>query len=248
MMNVVKFGGGIILAIALHGPQAGQVGSGGVSGVVRFPDGSPSGGAKVSAKTECKGMPFTLVNEVTTSSDGSFHIPAFGKADCSEVRLSAEKPEDLWLKTGRNVFYKGDNGTTPLIDAPRSGPPAHADINLGIKGGLVNLRVRDTGSGKFIRAELFIEKIPQADPDFGSIEMATGRDGSPVPLLVPGGEYQVSVLQYPCKTADYFARRPPRQTLVVTEGERITKDINVDIQLIEAAKTYSNPHGRACKL
>jgi hypothetical protein len=248
MTNLIKFGGGIILVIALHRTQPDPVGSGGVSGVVRFPDGSPSGGAKVSAKTECKGMPFTLVNEVTASSDGSFHIPAFEKADCSEVQLSAEKPEDLWLKTGRNVFYKGDNGTTPLINARRSGPPAHADIDLGIKGGLVNLRVRDTGSGKFIWAELSIEKIPQAEPEFGSIETATGRDGSPVPLLVPGGEYQVSILQYACKTTDDFARRPPRQTLVVPEGERITKDINLDIQLIEAAKTYSNPHGRACKL
>ena len=231
MMNVIKLGGGIILAIALQGPQASQVGFGGVSGVVRFPDGSPSGRTKVLAQTECKGMPFNLVNEVTTASDGSFHIPTFREADCSEVRLYAEKPEDLWLKTGRNVFYKGDNGTTPLVNAPRSGPPAHADISLGIKGGLVNLRVRDTGSGKFIRAELSIKKISQADPDFGSIETATGRDGSPVPLLVPGGEYQVSILQYSCKTADYFARRPPRQTLVVTDGERITRDIKAFVVL-----------------
>jgi hypothetical protein len=37
MMNVIKLGGGIIFALALQGPHADQVGSGGCSGVVRSP-------------------------------------------------------------------------------------------------------------------------------------------------------------------------------------------------------------------
>ena len=193
-------------------------------------------------------MSFNLVSEATASSDGSFHIPAFRGAECTAIRLYAEKPDDLWLKTGANVFYKGEIGTTPLVNVTVDGLPSHADIELGIRGGRVKLRVKDTGSGKPIWAEVRLELVPPVDFHAGSIQTATGRDGSPVPLFVPAGEYRVSVLQYACGTVDFFARRPPAQVFVVAEGERLEKDINVDIQHIEAMKSYSNPQGRTCRL
>lgn len=45
------------MSLALVAMAVGQVGelrSGGISGIVRYPDGSPSAGATVSAATECK--------------------------------------------------------------------------------------------------------------------------------------------------------------------------------------------------
>lgn len=68
---------------------------GGITGVVRLPDGTPSDGANVTAVTDCKEMGYTLVQETKTSTDGSFYIPPFVAASCSRVRLSAKKVEDL---------------------------------------------------------------------------------------------------------------------------------------------------------
>jgi len=191
-------------------------------------------------------MPVTLGQEVKASSDGSFHFPAFREADCNKVRLSAEKAEDLWLRSGHNIFYEGDNGTTPLIEVPQSGVPAMADITLGIRGGLVSFRVMDTATSRFIWASFSVEKVPVANRRFGSMLIATGRDGSPDTLLLPPGPYEISIVQYSCGKADYFARIPPRESLTVTAGQRTTKDISVNVRLIRAAKTHSNPHGKPC--
>lgn len=133
MKSIVIFGLGLDLAGAFVRATTG----GGISGIVRYPDGSPSAGAKVTAITECDGMPFRLVQEARTSTDGSFHLPAFLGAECDKVRLYAEHVEELWLKTGPDVFYSGDNGTTPLVESAPGGPPgppAVPDILLGNRG------------------------------------------------------------------------------------------------------------------
>jgi hypothetical protein len=248
MLSIVKRGQVVILALTLHGQQTSPMGSGGISGVVRNPDGNPNGGAKISAITECPGMPFNLVNDTAAASDGSFHIPAFKGAECNAVRLYAEKPEDLWLKTGPGVFFSGENGSTPFVNVAGTGPPVRADIKLGMRGALVNLRVKDKASGKFIWAEFQLHKIPPATPGTGSMYTATGKDGSPVPMLLPAGEYRVSIQQYACDTVDYFARKPPTQTFAVATGERTVKEFDVDVRKIQAANSYSNPHGHNCRV
>jgi hypothetical protein len=222
--------------------------SGGISGVVRYPDGTLSEGATVFATTDCKNMSYNLVQEVKTLADGSFYVPAFLGADCKRVQLSAKKIEDLWLKTGNDVFYEGDNGTTPVVEASRSGSPTTTEIILGNRGGSVSFRVWDTASHRFIYAELHVKRMPVPGAVFGSMQIATGRDGSPDILLLPAGQYEISVEQFSCREATYFAANPPTEPLTVTAGERLAKDIYVDVRLIKPMKSYDNPRGRPCEL
>jgi hypothetical protein len=242
---------GIVLSLFVAGLGVGQDvpprSSGGISGIVRYPDGTPSAGATVSAVTECKEMGYDRVQEVNTSTDGSFYVPRFLEVSCTRIRLSAKKVEDLWLKTGHEVFYGGDNGTTPLVEASESGSPTTTEIRLGNRGGSVSFRVWDVASHRFIYAELSVKRVPEPGAVFGSMQIATGRDGSPDTLLLPAGQYQISIDQYSCREAVYFTANPPRETLTVQAGERLGKDISVDVRLIKNMKSYDNPSGRRCE-
>jgi hypothetical protein len=239
------------LALALSafaiGQQAGPRSSGGIDGLVRYPDGSPSAGATVWAITECKEMGYNSVQKVTTSSNGSFYVPPFMDASCNRVRLSAERSEDLWLKTGHDVFYGGDNGTTPVVEDSQSGSPTTTEITLGNRGALVSFRVRDTATDRLIWARLYIERMPVPGATFGSMLIGTGRDGSADTLLLPAGQYDISVEFYDCNGADYYTVSPPRETLTVEAGQRIAKDISVDVRLIKPMKSRNNPHGKPCR-
>jgi hypothetical protein len=237
----------LVLSAAVFGQSALPRYSGGVSGLVRYPDGTPSAGATVSAVTECNEIGYNRVQEVKTSTDGTFYVPLFLDVSCNRVRLSANKVEDLWLKTGHEVFYVGENGTTPVVEASQSGSPTTTEITLGNRGALVSFRVWDTATDRFIWAGLDLERMPVSGAKFGSMTIATGRDGSPDVLLLPAGQYQISVERYSCREADYFTVSPPRETLTVESGQRITKDITVDVRLIKPMKSYSNPPGKPCK-
>jgi hypothetical protein len=160
--------------------------SGAVEGLVFYPDGTPIRGATVSAATECNDM-VRRVKEVKTSTDGSFYVPPFRDASCNRVRLSAKKFEDLWLKTGHEVFYVGDNGTAPIVEASRSGSPTQTEITLENRGASVSFRVRDTATDRFIWSRLYLERMPVSGATFGSMLIETGRDGSPDTLLLPAG-------------------------------------------------------------
>jgi hypothetical protein len=242
---------GVPLALALSAFSIGQNAetrsSGGIDGLVRYPDGTPSAGATVSAVTECKEMGYSSVQKVRTATDGSFYVAPFLDASCNLVRLSAERSEDLWLKTGHDVFYGADNGTTPVVKASKSGSPATTEITLGNRGGLVSFRVRDTATDRLIWARLYIERTPVPGASFGSMLIGTGRDGSADTLLLPAGQYDVSVEWYDCKGADYFTVSPPREILTVEAGQRIVKDISVDVRLIKPMKSRNNPRGKPCR-
>lgn len=180
--------------------------------------------------------------QATTSTDGSFYVPPFLDVSCNRIRLSSQKMDDLWLKTGHDIFYGGDNGTTPVVEASQSGPPKTAEITLGDRGGLISFRVRDTATDRFIWAGLYLQRATVPGRKFGSMQIATGRDGSPDRVLLPAGEYVISVEWYSCKGVDYFTVNPPRDTLTVEAGQRSAKDILVDIRAIK-------PVGkRPCKL
>jgi hypothetical protein len=242
---------GIVLVLCAAGLAVGQDAvpgsSGGISGFVRYPDGTPSPGATVSAVTECKEMGYNRVQEVKASKDGAFYVPRFLDVSCNQVRLSAKNVEDLWLKTGHGVFYERDNGTTPVVEASQSGSPTTTEIKLGSRGALVSFRVRDAATDRFIWAGLDLERMPVSGAKFGSMTIATGRDGSPDILLLPAGQYVISVQRYSCWGSDYFTASPPRETLTVESGQRITKDITVNVRQIKPMKSYSNPRGKPCK-
>jgi hypothetical protein len=214
---------------------------------VRYPNGSPVAEATVYAATDCQDMGYNLVQEVKTSKDGSFYVSPFRDANCNRVRLKAKKVEDLWMETGRDVFYDGDNGTTPVVEAPSWGSPTNTEITLGKRGALVNFRVWDTATERFIWAELYIERTPVPGTKFGSVQIATGRDGSADTLLLPAGQYKITVQRYSCKGADFFTASQPAEVLAVEAGQRISKDISVDVRLIQPGKTYNNPRARPCK-
>ena len=237
----------MVLAIALSAYAQGQA-QGGISGVVRYPAGTPSADATVSAVTQCQEDPhINFVQEAKTSADGTFHIPRFLESACNRVQLSAKKLDDLWLKTGHDVFYERDNGTTPVVEAALLNPPTVVEITLGRRGALVAFRVWDVATARFIRAELYLKREPVPGAKFGSMQIATGRDGSADTLLLPEGEYDISVEQYSCKGADYFTANPPHETLTVVAGQRVAKDISVDVRQIKPMKSYSNPHGKPCE-
>ena len=232
------------LLVSLHGQQLGA----GVSGHVLYPDGSPSEGAKVIALTECEGMPFSLVQEARTAVDGSFHLPRFQGADCTRVRLHAEKVEELWLRTGENTFYNGNNGTTPLVDATSGERPAESDIVLGIQGGSVGIRVWDRATSQLIYAGLHVEKKSEKGATYGSMDIATGTDGSPDTLLLPPGEYLIHVSRFQCRGTVFFASAGPYESFVVKAGQRIAKELSVDVRRIKATPSFGNPHGSSCKM
>jgi hypothetical protein len=241
---LLSYGLGVVLLVSSNGQQLAS----GISGHVLYPDGSPSEGAKVIARTECVGMPFVLVQEVRTAPDGSFHFAGFQGADCNQVRLHAEKAEDLWLRTGKNAFYNGDNGTTPLVASTSAGPPAVSDIVLGIQGGSVDIRVWDKATDQFIKAGLHVERKPQRGAAYGSMDTATGDDGSGHKLLLPPGEYLIYVNRFPCRGAEFFAANGPYESFVVKSGQRMAKDISVDVRRIKPVPSFANPHGRACTM
>ncbi len=221
---------------------------GGVSGFVLYPDGSPSSDATVVAVTNCKAdVHMSYVQKVRTSSDGSFYVPPFLASGCNHIRLSAEKRENFWLKTGREVFYESDNGTTPEVDAPWTGPSAVTEIKFGKQGALVSLRVRDVGSDRFIYAELQLERTPPPEANFGSMRIATGHDGSPDTLLLPAGQYKIFLESYSCHGKTYFTNGAPLESLAVEAGEKLAKDFSVDIRAIKPIRSYDNPNAKPCE-
>ena len=219
---------------------------GSISGVVSYPDGHPAAGAEVKAVTACLGEGFHLVQEVTTSDDGEFNVPPFKGWNCNRVQLSARK--DLWLPTGEGTFYGKQIGTAPLVELAEEGSSQRTQIQLGEQGGTVEFRVWDTATQRFIWARLSLNRVPVPDAKFGSMTIATGRDGSPDTVLLPAGMYEVSVEAFACKDQDYIAAKPVREMLEVPPGTKGRKDISLDVSRIKPRKAYSNPRGAYCML
>jgi hypothetical protein len=217
--------------------------AGGVSGVVRYPDGSPSSYATVMAATNCDAGHLTLWKNVETANDGSFYVPPFLSSDCNHILLRAEKPGEFWLRTGRELFYESDNGTTPEVDAPRAGKPVVTEIKLGRRGGMGNVRVRDISSDRLIWAELRLARTPALDADFNSMQIATN---SPA-LLLPAAQYEVFLESYSCHGRNYFSDDVPLEPLTVGAGERVTKEFLIDVRTIKATRSAENPEGKPCE-
>jgi hypothetical protein len=216
----------------------------GISGTVQYPDGKPSAGATVTGITACSQEPYHLVKTTKTSSDGSFRLPPFD-SECNRIQLSASNVEELWLKTGLDVFYPKENGTAPIVDITATGSPTV--IILGERGAVVALRVRDAATEQFIWARLHLERRPVPGAKFGTMLFATGRDGSADTLFLPGGEYEISVESYACNGTDYLVANPPRETLIVEAGQRVAKDISLNVRQIKPVRSSDNPHAKPCE-
>jgi hypothetical protein len=65
--------------------------------------------------------------------------------------------------------------------------------------------------------------------------------------MLPAGQYEISVQQYSCREAIYFALSSRRETLTVEAGERLSRDISIDVRTIKAMKSYDNPSGKPCE-
>jgi len=214
----------LVLWHALHCSAWAQVGRT-IRGTVLYPDGSAAPRATVTATTICDHASYRLVKQETTADDGSFSIESFGE-DCYRYRLSANKSGDFWLETGdaastspQGVFYSGPNGTYPTVDVlSTASPPAPVTIELGQRGGKVDLQVWDRATSRFIYAILSIDRRPVEGKKFGSEEIATGMDGSLDTLFLPPGDYVASVVQYQCKGKEFWAAMPPEFRLPQPRG------------------------------
>lgn len=235
----------VLIVIGLAAAQQKASLAGGVSGVVRYPDGSPSPHAEVWARTECDDDLITLSKTVKTASEGSFYVPPFLSSHCDHVLLTAEKPEDFWLRTGREIFYESDNGTTPEVDVPRTGNPILTEIRLGRQGGFVSFRVRDVTSDRFIWAELRIERVPPVpEADFNATQIATNS----APVLLPAAQYKIFLESYSCGGKNYFTDGGvPVEPLTVEAGEKVTKDFSIDVRAIKPVRSSQNPEGKPCE-
>jgi hypothetical protein len=242
----------VLFALVLAAPvaaaqQPAPAISGGISGHVLYPDGTPSEGATVTAVTECKDMGYNLEAEAKTSNDGSFYIPPFLKANCNRVRLSAEKKEDLWLKTGKDRFdFAENNGTIPDLEVPRSGQPVAMELSLGNRGASITLQVRDTSSGGLIYVLFGLEKTSRPAESSGYVMFATGNDGSPDTLLLPAGQYQVSILSCACGQKIYSPMPEPKIALTLEAGQRYTREVPLNVRLTKNGYSYDNPRRKPC--
>jgi hypothetical protein len=234
----------VLVVIGLGAAQQKVSLTGGVSGVVRYPDGSPTPHAEVRARTECDDDLITLSKTVKTAIEGSFYVPPFLSSHCDHVLLTAEKPEDFWLRTGREIFYESDNGTTPEVDVPRTGNPILTEIRLGRQGGFVSFRVRDVTSDRFIWAELRIERVPPVpEADFNFMRTATG----PPALLLPAAQYKIFLESYSCHGKNYFTDGVPLELFTVEAAKTVTKDLSVDVRAIKPIRSAANPEGQPCE-
>jgi hypothetical protein len=234
----------VLVVIGLGAAQQKVSLTGGVSGVVRYPDGSPTPHAEVRARTECDDDLITLSKTVKTAIEGSFYVPPFLSSHCDHVLLTAEKPEDFWLRTGREIFYESDNGTTPEVDMPRTGNPILTEIRLGRQGGFVSFRVRDVTSDRFIWAELRIERVPPVpEADFNFMRTATG----PPTLLLPAAQYKIFLESYSCHCKNYFTDGVPLELFTVEAAKTVTKDLSVDVRAIKPIRSAANPEGKPCE-
>jgi hypothetical protein len=85
----------ILIIVGLAAAQENVPLTGGVSGIVRYPDGSPSPHATVSASTNCEDDLVTRLNIVKTASDGSFYVPPFLSSHCNRILLRVNRSHFL---------------------------------------------------------------------------------------------------------------------------------------------------------
>ncbi len=200
----------------------------------------------MTAKTACDDMGYHLVSQAKSSEDGTFSIPPFGE-NCRRYQFSANKRSDFWMETGEDNLNGGLNGTSPAIDLSSTSDPNPVTIKLGQQGGRVDFQVWDIATKHFIYAMLSLKHQPVAGKTFGSEMFATGKDGAADTLLLPPGEYLVSIDSYQCRDRQYIPAAQMCFPLSVASGRQQQKEYRIDVRLIKASRALGTPYGRKCK-
>ena len=212
-------------------------------GRVLYPDGSPAAGATVRATTACENQRVGFVKDAVTDEEGTFDIPSFDSR-CGTFRFTAEKRESFWLRTGTEVFYPRENGTSPEVTLASVLPPDPITVQLDQRGGELELRVWDESAEAFVRAGLDIE-CPETW--CGAMSTATGEGGAPDTVFLPARRYRVALHWYLCGSKTYFPETGPDLMVEVTEGQRQSAVLEVDIATIPAISSYDNFDGAPCR-
>ena len=215
-----------------------------IVGSVEYFDGSPAGGALVTAESICTND--HLAWETTSAPDGKFSIKVSDPA-CNKYKLSASHREAFWLPTGDNIFYLVPNGTTPTVELKSGETHPSVLVRLEQRGGEVDLRVFDEKTQSFVYAGLDIHREPESDKTFaGGASIATGLNGSLYSFFLPAGKYVAEVSRYMCRDKDYVSAVPPRFKFEVKAGMRQTLTMKVNIAEIPARSSYDNIKAARC--
>jgi hypothetical protein len=82
---------------------------------------------------------------------------------------------------------------------------------------------------------------------FGSMLLATGKDGSADNQLLPPGEYTVEVMSYPCRTDEYWTAGGPASSFSVEPGTHQEEMIRIDVRNIKPSPAYDGHRRTNCK-
>ena len=216
-------------------------------GLVIFNDGTPAAGATVTVSSACKNQLISLADDVMTDRDGHFKVNSFDSG-CGTYSFKARDSARFWLPTGDGVFYMQPNGTEPQLSVSEGQVPDPVTLTLGLRGGELEFRVFDRASGSFIGATLDISRPPVQGRSFGAMSIATGRDGSSHTVLLPVGQFVVTVFEFPCGSKTYFARNPPEVMVEVVEGQRVSSTVEIDVRALDTRESYDNWTGQRCML
>jgi hypothetical protein len=218
-------------------------------GEVVSPDGTPVAGATVVATSICeqrfqgdtKARPS---KEKTTAQDGTFSFPVF-EPDCNRYSFSASKKADYWLPSDEDSST-GETPAAPVVVVSDRSATQPIRIVLRVRGGEVSFQVWDIATGRLVRAELGIVRKPVGGKKFGSISIATGKDGSPASRLLAPGEYAVTVRSYPCREKEYWTARGPVHSFMVGPGTHLEETISIDVRNIRPLPVFDGRQVENC--
>ena len=222
-----------------------------LQGIVVFADGTAVKGAKVEMFAFCDET--SLTQNTTTGKDGSFSFPGFIRPasvsshsfdNCRDFRFRASKIEDYWILSDENVF---SGSSAPSTTSTPGLPSEPIRIVLRTRGGRVGFRVWDVATGRFIRADLDLERQPVKGKRFGSMLLATGLDGAADFELLPAGGYTVQVESYPCQSSEYRTNHGPILSFTIEPATQIEETIRIDVRNIKPLPRYDGHRLKNCK-
>lgn len=221
-------------------PELGQVPLGiPVEGRVIYPDGSGATGATVRATTVCPGRTIHLTTTAVAGDDGRFSIDSFDST-CEKVEFSASYEDEFWLDTDR---LRTGRQKGPIIEVGESGPVGPIVVQLGERGGVVELSVFDEDTQRFIYGALSIHSI---DHDAIIMGTATGDRGEAHSILLPIGEYEVRLSRFHCGKKTYFTADEPTVRFFIEEGARTAAQISVSVTALDTKPSYDNWEAKRC--
>lgn len=216
-----------------------------LKGRVIYPDGSPASGATVYADPTCRND-FGFSNLAHTSEAGSFEMLSVDPG-CGQIRFTAEKREDFWLRTGDDPFYPRRNGTAPELVLTEGQFPEPVTIQLDLRGGTLELRAWDLSASRYISVSVCVECSAAS---CGILCTGTGPDGAGHTVFLPPRQYRASLNFFSCGTdgaETYQADQGPSITIDVVEGQLRSSVLKFDPKTVRAVTTWYQPKEFPCR-